>query len=614
MRRATITLALVVFLASSGCETSTVIKNQPDYLAMARAEIENYRVPDRKEFYGFVLRDELKGRENHRGTPDEETGGMRYSLPDPQGMFDFVVIQTDPKGVVLRIQFYKAFTSGGARSAFFNAVAETLKTTYPVYDHSVHDHLGSIILIRAAESDDDWLSMYSEYLKRKDEWVSSPSPFYYMLHPTLALVSCAMFEARTGEYVVELEFTSKEYYRAREFHKKELQQRLAGLFQTGPTPPLEEGHSSPELTTAPLEQQPAAQSPTLAQTDAEVVESWKAAAMRGDASAQCNLGTVYFHDEEDYKEALKWFTKAAEQQHALAQYYLAVMYATGRGVPQDYTQAVKWCTKAAEHGDPDAQHKLGLMYSRGKGVVQDYKEAVDWFTKAAEQGHAPAQLNLGLMYYHGKGVVQDYKEAVDWFKKAAEQGDPEAQGCLGDMYRSGKGVAQDYAQAVKWFTKAAEQGHAKAQFFLGRRYYDGQGVLQDHREAARWFAKAAEQGYAEAQGRLAQMHLNGQGVSQDDKEAARWFAKAAEQGYAPAHLGLSVLYSGGRGGVPQDDAEAYKWAILAATNGVKYGQMWKELLKEDMTRSQIEEGQRRAREFMAAREARSEVGDGPRVP
>ena len=31
------------------------------------------------------------------------------------------------------------------------------------------------------------------------------------------------------------------------------------------------------------------------------------------------------------------------------------MYDNGQGVPQDYKQAVKWYTKAAEQGDADAQ-------------------------------------------------------------------------------------------------------------------------------------------------------------------------------------------------------------------------------------------------------------------
>ena len=52
---------------------------------------------------------------------------------------------------------------------------------------------------------------------------------------------------------------------------------------------------------------------------------------------------------------------------------------------------MKWFSKAAEQGYAQAQFNLGLMYGRGEGVRQDYAEAVNWFRKAARQGHSDAQ-------------------------------------------------------------------------------------------------------------------------------------------------------------------------------------------------------------------------------
>jgi hypothetical protein len=43
----------------------------------------------------------------------------------------------------------------------------------------------------------------------------------------------------------------------------------------------------------------------------------------------------------------KWYRRAAEQGHALAQFNLGVTYAKGQGVPQDYVQAHKWINLAA---------------------------------------------------------------------------------------------------------------------------------------------------------------------------------------------------------------------------------------------------------------------------
>ena len=77
------------------------------------------------------------------------------------------------------------------------------------------------------------------------------------------------------------------------------------------------------------------------------------------------------------------------------------MYDTGEGVPQDYKQAIEWYIKAADQGHASSQFNLGNMYANGRGVSQDYTQAVVWYTKSAEQGNASAQYSLGLMYTNG---------------------------------------------------------------------------------------------------------------------------------------------------------------------------------------------------------------------
>jgi len=311
------------------------------------------------------------------------------------------------------------------------------------------------------------------------------------------------------------------------------------------------------------------------------------------------LATIAAADAQLAEEMIKSYTAAAIQGDAEAQFNLGTMYDHGRGVPQDYKEAVKWFRKAAEQGLAEAQFNLGTMYDAGQGVAQDEKEAVKWFRKAAEQGHVEAHFYLGTMYANGRGVPQDYKEAVKWFRKAAEQGDVEAQYNLGMMYSGGKGVPQDDKEAVKWSRKAAEQGLAEAQFYLGLMYADdGRGVPQDDKEAVKWFRKAAEQGHVEAQSSLGLCYYGGERVAQDYKEAVKWFRKAAEQGLAEAQCNLGVTYLKGEG-VLEDYAEAYKWFLLAAMNGHKNAQKGKELLRKKMTPSQIEEAQRRAKACLA---------------
>jgi len=56
----------------------------------------------------------------------------------------------------------------------------------------------------------------------------------------------------------------------------------------------------------------------------------------------------------------------------------------------DYAKAAEWFSKAAEQGDAAAQYKLGGLYEEGRGVPQDKTKAAEWFRKAAEQGNKEA--------------------------------------------------------------------------------------------------------------------------------------------------------------------------------------------------------------------------------
>ena len=88
---------------------------------------------------------------------------------------------------------------------------------------------------------------------------------------------------------------------------------------------------------------------------------------------------------QDDVEAVRWFRLAAEQGHAKAQFYLGLMYRTGKGVPQDYVEAARWFRLAAEQGDAKAQYSLGVMYGTGLGVPQDDVEAHMWLNLAASR-------------------------------------------------------------------------------------------------------------------------------------------------------------------------------------------------------------------------------------
>ena len=143
---------------------------------------------------------------------------------------------------------------------------------------------------------------------------------------------------------------------------------------------------------------------------------------------------------------------------------------------------------------------------------------------------------------------------------------------------------------------AAEQGHADAQNILGRLHLDGIGVPQDHAEAVAWIRRAAEQGHARAQASLGVMYIVGWGVSQDHAEGAAWYRLAAEQGYANAQSLLGGMYAEGKG-VPQDYVLAHMWLNLAGAGGNERAREARNRLETKMSREQVEEAQRLAREW-----------------
>jgi tetratricopeptide (TPR) repeat protein len=103
----------------------------------------------------------------------------------------------------------------------------------------------------------------------------------------------------------------------------------------------------------------------------------------------------------------------ARKGYAPAQFKLGLIYVNGNGVPQDYREALKWYRKAADQGNAAAQRNLGVMFGEGLGVPQDYAEALKWFRRAAEQNDAAAQTNLGVMYDFGHGATRRFIRVID---------------------------------------------------------------------------------------------------------------------------------------------------------------------------------------------------------
>ena len=245
------------------------------------------------------------------------------------------------------------------------------------------------------------------------------------------------------------------------------------------------------------------------------------------AAATISLSAAETYQTGDFESC----RRAAERGNAGAQNILGLMYANGRKpiagdvvarkaalelilpgrktdqarLDRDSKAAFQWFSKAAEQGHADAQYNLGYCHYKAIGTIKNPGEAFQWFSKAAEQGHVEAQKILGVMYSTGLYIPRDDQKAIAWYEKAAEQGDAFAQTSLGMIHESGWGVPKNDAVALQWYRKAAEQDDPYAQYKTGILYVTGRGDRKNQNEGLKWLRKSAAWGYEPARRAVASL-------------------------------------------------------------------------------------------------------------
>jgi TPR repeat protein len=115
----------------------------------------------------------------------------------------------------------------------------------------------------------------------------------------------------------------------------------------------------------------------------------KEAAQQGDLNSQHDLAAFYATDEllglKNEAEAVKWYSKAAEQGHALSQYDLGFMLLLGEGTKKDVAKGLWWMEQAVANGWEDAARLLSDVYTRGLFDVEPNSDkAAYWNEKAGK--------------------------------------------------------------------------------------------------------------------------------------------------------------------------------------------------------------------------------------
>jgi hypothetical protein len=150
------------------------------------------------------------------------------------------------------------------------------------------------------------------------------------------------------------------------------------LIKTWPSSPAHNSGGNPQMTNAALESSASSATPLPVG-----IEGLRQLAGQGDPSAEFALGVHYATGEDvpqDYSEAVRWFSMAAEQGHVMAQATLGAYYWAGRGVPQDMEKAYFWAVLAQLGGDEASQVRVAFLASRMRRsqILAAQQRANDW--------------------------------------------------------------------------------------------------------------------------------------------------------------------------------------------------------------------------------------------
>ena len=121
---------------------------------------------------------------------------------------------------------------------------------------------------------------------------------------------------------------------------------------------------------------------------------------------------------EDHAKAAQFLRPLAERGDPRAQFWIGHFYSEGKGgLPQDPSEAFKWYQRAADQNEAHAQYYLAGMYLE---VQRDIVSAFTWLSVSAAQGNDKAAKGLDEIapYMTAAQLAEGKKRASEW-KSAA---------------------------------------------------------------------------------------------------------------------------------------------------------------------------------------------------
>lgn len=121
----------------------------------------------------------------------------------------------------------------------------------------------------------------------------------------------------------------------------------------------------------------------------------------------------------------------------------------------------KFQHKLAIKGNVRAQYKLAGMYETGKGITLDLQEAKLWYEKASKNGMKAAADRNTYLIIKQQGFNQTIHSTwLEGVKADAKARNVDATFLLGQLYREGLGVKKDLNRSLALFEQVSSTGDA----------------------------------------------------------------------------------------------------------------------------------------------------------
>lgn len=155
---------------------------------------------------------------------------------------------------------------------------------------------------------------------------------------------------------------------------------------------------------------------------------------KNNAKALYYIGIYYYNGsgpiERDYQQARIYFKRSAELGHVEAMVSFAQICQeklkenssslSCTEIDSLQSESLKWYTKAAKQDHTTALRELGRLY----GAKGDDKTSSECYLKASNLNDALSTLFLGGYYENGQGVTKNKQTALKYYIKAIELGQP----------------------------------------------------------------------------------------------------------------------------------------------------------------------------------------------